>query len=168
MLKCLFMKRKLYDYADNNLSDLDKIKVGSHLDVCAGCRERLEQIKSIIELAAQKISPEPSEEFWHDFKTGLDRKLNQRLTSPLVIGHPLKFSFNPVLAYALVLVFVVAIGSIFYNSYHYSRLSSVNDDVLANDVVVLEEVSQTPVLSHDKDSYIEEIKLLYQLGQNSI
>lgn len=166
MFKCLFMKRKLYDYLNNGLSDVDKIKVESHIEICVVCRERLGQIRDIIELAAQRRAPEPSEEFWHNFKTDLDRRLNQRLVSPFDPKRKSSYFSKPVLAYALVLLFFVAIGSLLYKNYSSFRLSMIRDDVLVNEVVALEELGQSPVSNHDKDTYMDDINLLYQFDQN--
>jgi len=166
MLKCLFMKRKLYDYLDNGLSDVDRIKVENHINICAGCRERLGEIRDIIELAAQRRVPEPSEEFWHNFKTDLDRRLSQRLVSPFDSKRKSSYFLKPVLAYALAVLFFVAIGSLFYKNYFSVRLSMIHDDALVNEVVALEELGQSPVSSRDKDAYMDDINLFYQFDQN--
>lgn len=167
MLKCLFIRKKLYDYFDNCLSDIDRIKVKAHLDSCGKCRENLEQIRNIIDLAAQKKTPCPSEEFWHNFKVGLDRKLNQKLVPKFAFGGRLIFNLKPAFAYALALVFILVIGSRITNKdYRFVRMFAQSDEELVEEMALLDEVDQTQDLTQDKDSsYNEEIELLYQLDQ---
>lgn len=166
MLKCLFLRKKLYDYIDNSLSDIDKIKVGAHLDVCANCRERINQIRNILDLAGQKEVPRPSDEFWHNFKIDLDRQLNKKLIPQLKPGYRPSYSFRPAFAYVLTLVFAMLFGSFFLKNYSSVRTHSITQDSLADEVVDIDEVSQESMFDNDKDSYIDEIELLSQFEQN--
>ncbi len=99
MLKCLFIRKRLYDYFDDSLSGKNKAMVKSHLDICSGCRQRLKEIESIVGLAAEKKAPEPGEGFWHNFRVDLDRRLNQELVSPIIIKGGLKYHLKPAFAY---------------------------------------------------------------------
>lgn len=166
MLKCFFMRNKLYDYINNSLSEVDKIRIKEHLDSCHNCVNRVSQLKAVLDLAAQKKLPELPEEFWNGFRIDLDRRLNQKLVSwQSSVSNPVYF-LKPAFTYALILIFVIGIGSYYYSA-RYTAISSVkNEEDLINEVVVLDELNQGLEVSPDKDSYIEEIDLLYQFGQN--
>lgn len=167
MLKCLLLRRKLYDYSDNSLSDIDKIRVKEHLDVCNKCQDTLEQIKNLLDLAAQKNIPQPSEEFWHNFKIELDRKLNQKLVPQFTLRRRCSYSLKPALAYTLALIFILVIGSQINKNYRSIGLIAQTDEELVDEMELLDELEQTPELNQDKEaSYKEEIELLLQYDQN--
>lgn len=166
MLKCILMKRKLYDYADDGLSEATKLKVKNHLDACHNCRERLSQIKAILDFSGQKNIPQPKEEFWHNFKVGLDRKLNDTLVGPLTLKPLPRFYLKPALAYAAFLVFFLAVAASLYKFPHPASLQlAQNDDELAEEAIVLDELGEAAELNHDEDAYLEEIDLLLALEQ---
>lgn len=163
MLKCLLIKRKLYDYLNHNLSDIDKIKVGRHLDSCDKCKVRLNRMKSILDLALQKEAPQPTDEFWHSFRVDLDRKLNAQLVSPLTFERKLGYRLRPVFAYTLVLIFVLTMGIYFSKKTPTSYIFAQKDDTLVDEIVMLDELSEGAELNHNEEFYIEEINLIYQL-----
>lgn len=166
MLKCLLLRRKFYDYLDNNLSELNKIKLKRHLEVCNNCSQKLSQLKSILDLAAKKEPPKPNQEFWHNFKIDLDRKLNQRLIPPLVFERRLTYRLRPVLTYALALVLILVIGSYFYKNYSSFISLAQEDEALVDDIFLLDEIGEAPNLNRDEDAYINEINLFFQLDQD--
>lgn len=164
MLKCIIMKRKLYDYLENNLSEIEGLKVKKHLDVCQNCRMRSNQIKTVLDYASAKNTPQPNKEFWHDFKTDLDRKLNAALLRPLTLKPKPKFLLRPAFAYAMVLTFfLAAIGSLY--KFHPSPLLQLaqNDEELVSQAADLDELTETSELNHDEDAYLEEIDLLLEV-----
>lgn len=185
MLKCILMKRKLYDYADDGLSETAKLKVKNHLDACHNCRERLSRIKAILDFSGQKNIPQPKEEFWHNFKIDLDRKLNDRLVGPLTpletTGQPQKikrfltgltlkparrFYLKPAFAYAALLVFFLAIASSLSKFPHLALLQlAQNDDELAEEAIALDELGEAAELNYDEDAYLEEVDLFLALEQ---
>ena len=116
MIRCIFIKKKLYDYLDNSLSELEKDKINRHLGRCPSCQKELKKIESLLEIARQKEVPQPSDEFWHNFTTGLDRKLNQRLVPPFRFRPNLSLRLKPVFAYASLLVAILTLG-VFLNFY---------------------------------------------------
>lgn len=165
MLKCLFVKRKLYDDLENNLSNIDKIRVKNHLDVCSNCRDRLLKIKVIIDLAYQKQIPKPNTDFWHNFQIDLDRRLNERLIPPITIKQRLTHHLRPAFAYVAILIFVLVISSYFYKISHLTSFRIAENEELIDEIVTLDEIDQDLQLNHDEDAYLEEINLLYQLEQ---
>lgn len=166
MLKCIVMKRKLYDYLEDSLSEIDNFKVKKHLDTCRSCRERVAQIKTIIDLAGQKNIPQPKEEFWHNFRIELDRRLNDALLSPLTLKSLPRFYRRPALAYAALLVFFLAIAASLYKFPHPAPLQlAQNDDALIEEAIALDELDEAPELNHDEDVYLEEIDLFLALEQ---
>jgi len=156
------MKRKLYDYLNGTLSGLDKILVKKHLDACAGCRKKFEGIEHVIRLAEQKKTVEPGAEFWHDFKVGLDQRLNDELVSPLRLKGGTRTYLKPAFAYVFALVFILTIGVSFYRP-HFSAARLDQD--LVNKIATLDELGEISVLDHDEDAFLEEISLFYPFNQ---
>lgn len=185
MLKCILIRRKLYDYLENSLSEIAKLKVENHLHACHNCGERLGQIKAVLDFTGQKNIPQPKEEFWHNFKIDLDRKLNDALVSSLtpletaersykrkvsLTGFTLKplprFYLKPALTYAVLLVFFLAIAASLYKFPHPASLRLTrNDDALAEEAIALDELGEASELNHDEDAYLEEIDLFLALEQ---
>lgn len=163
MFSCIFIKRKLYAYLDNALSEIEKIKVKKHLDICLSCQEKLSQMADIIDLAKNRKIPQPSEDFWHNFKIELDRKLNTRLVPEFSFQRNLNYHLRPVFVYASVLVFILAMSLYLYYKPTYLTRSDLD---LINEVNLLEEVTSDASLNHSEDMYIEELNLLYQLNQD--
>lgn len=162
MFKCIFIKKKLYDYLDSCLSQADRTRVEKHLAICPDCDRLLGRMSRVIELAKNKKIPEPQEAFWYDFKTGLDRKLNARLLPEFDFKPKLKINLRPAFAYASVLILILAMGTYFYTQKKPLQFSQSDAD-LVNELELLEEVSQDTALNHDEKAYIDEINLLYQL-----
>ncbi len=168
MLKCLFIRRKLYDYLENSLSDLDRIKVKKHLDVCNNCQNSLSQLKSIIALAAEKKTPQPDNEFWHNFRVDLDRKLNERLVPPIKIERKLRYSLRPVFAYvgALIFILVIGIGSYVYKRPYANLTRIAQDEDLINEILTLDDLEGSGLELDDAnlEMDLEEINLSYQFN----
>jgi len=139
MLKCLFIKRKLYDYSDNTLSDIDTIKVKRHLEICSGCRVRLEEIKNVINLASAKEPPRPSEDFWRNFNIDLNRKLDRRAARPIRIELGFRYRLRPVFAYAMIIIFFIGIGGYFFKKGHNSL---GQNRYLVEEVMALEDIGE--------------------------
>lgn len=166
MLQCIFLKRKLYDYVDNSLSEIDRIKVEKHLERCPHCQQRLNQIKAILECAGSKNIPSPNNEFWHNFKAGLDRRLNEALAGPVTFTQKPKFYLRPAFASAAIGVFFLAIGISLYKFPRPNHMQLAQDDrQLVEEAATIEELTETSELNHDEDAYLEEIDLLMQLEQ---
>ena len=166
MLKCILMKRKLYDYADDGLPETAKLKVKNHLDACHNCRERLSQIKAILDFSGPKNIPQPKEEFWHNFKIDLDRKLNDTLVGPFTFKPLPRFWLKPALAYAVLSVFFLAIAASLYKFPHPAALRlAQNDDELIEEAIALDELGEALELDHDEDAYLEEVDLFLALEQ---
>lgn len=166
MLKCLMMKRKLYDYLDDSLTQADKLKVQKHLEGCPGCRERLSRLKAVLNRAHSQNVPNPGEEFWHDFKTGLDKKLNDKLVSPLALRPRPAFSLKPAFACAAVAIFFIAVfGSLYKSNLPTPLRLAQNDDELVEETIELDELEGQATLNHNEDAYLEEIDLLFEIEQ---
>lgn len=160
------MKRKLYDYIDDSLVQADKLKVQKHLEACPGCRERLDQIKIILNRAHSKNTPLADKEFWHDFKTGLDKKLNDKLVGSLALRRRPVFSLKPAFAYIAVAIFFIAVfGSLYkFNLSAPLRLAQ-SEDELVDETIDLDELEGQAALNHNEDAYLEEIDLLFEIEQ---
>lgn len=169
MLKCLFIRRKLYDYLENSLSDIDRIKVKKHLDVCNNCQDGLSQLKSIIVLAAEKKAPQPDNEFWHNFRIDLDRKLNERFVPPINIERKLRYHLRPVFAYAgaLVFILVIGIGSYVYKRPYTALIRIAQEEDLVEEILTLDDLKGGDLGLNDDANLemdLEEINLSYQFN----
>ncbi len=153
MFKCIFIKRKLYDYLDNSLCEPEKNGVERHLKTCSACQDRLNKMADLLALAKQKVMPEFSKDFWHNFHVGLDEKLNARLVSPLIFKPNLSWRLAPALALSLVLVSVLT-GSFYF--YYKSHFLSKSDLALIDEVSLLEEVMPEAGFDTEEDIYITE------------
>jgi hypothetical protein len=137
MWKCLFIKRKLYDYLENSLSEIERIKVEKHLKTCNRCQDNLSQLKVVIDLAAKKKTPQPDSDFWHDFRIDLDRKINERLVPPIKAEYKLRYLPKPVFVYVSILIFILVIG---LGSYFYKNLNSNFIRIAQQDKNLIEEI----------------------------
>lgn len=172
MLKCLFIRRKLYDYLENSLSDIDRIKVKKHLDVCNNCQDNLSQLRSIIALAAKKKAPQPDNEFWNNFKIDLDRKLNEKLVPPINIERRLRYHLRPVFVYAGALIFILAIGvgSYVYKRPHGTLIRVAENEDLINEILTLDDLEGSDLELNDNADLeidLEEINLSYQFPRQA-
>ncbi len=165
MFKCFSIRKKLYDYSENSLSDADNLRVKRHLEVCISCQNRFNQMNVLLELARSKKTPRIQEGFWHDFNTGLDRKLNAALVPEFKFRPFLKFQFKPLLAYVSVPVFVLALTA---SLYFYSRTKIMGNSELAliNEISLLDELTDEPVFNNNTDDYLEEIDFLERQNLN--
>jgi hypothetical protein len=160
------MKRTLYDCLENGLSEIERIKVEKHLGVCTGCQERLSQIKAILDSAGAKNIPAPKEEFWRSFKIGLDEKLNEALVEPFALKPIRKFYLKPAFAYAVFLIFFLAVVSALHKFPSSARLQfAQSDEELVVEVVELDELEPALELNGDEDVYLEEIDLFITLAR---
>lgn len=153
MFKCLFMKRKIFYLLEGSLCNADKEKVKLHIDSCPACKDKFDQMAVLLKSAVKKDQPQTDSAFWHDFQTGLDKKLNERL----VPGMHLKpaFRLKPAFAYAGVVVFAVVMTmSVFFSS----RFSAVKDSEaeLMDEINFLYELSEEPVIIEDDDLFLIE------------
>lgn len=164
MFKCMFIRRKLYDYLDGSLSEMDKIAVGEHLDVCDNCRVRFGQMKNIVELAGQKSKPEPDEKFWHNFRIGLDRKLNEALIPPVKTERRMSFGLKPAFAYVAMLVVVLSIGAYLYKFPYRTQVRATQEEELVKEALLLDDLGGSFRLNGEEDAYLEEIDLVYQIS----
>ncbi len=167
MIQCIFIRRKLYDYMENSLSQSASAKVKQHLECCAVCRGKLEAMAKLIQSVEEKIAPQPSEEFWKGFKVGLRQKLNERLSPSL--GQPeldlkpkLNYFLKPAYVVPAFLVIVLAIS--FYLRYNNLVYFNASDTAIINEVSLLEEVSPDISIGNGGNANIEELNILYQLG----
>ncbi len=159
MFKCMFIKRKLYDYLEGDLRENERSQVKQHLDACSFCRARFNQAAELIKAAADKTIPSLSQRFWDDFRVGLDDRLNRRLVSPFKFKPVRAWNLKPVLALALILMFISAGG--IYKHYSKSYFYADADAQLIDEAVLLAELDPGSGLDIDDDG------MLNYLGQLS-
>lgn len=165
MLKCFLMRKKLYEYLENNLSARENVRVKNHLQTCAACQNQLNQMNAVLELAKAKKTPQIQEDFWRDFNTGLDKKLNALLVPGFKTMPALRFQFKPLLVYASVSVFVLAAA---VSVYFYPRMKIMGNSELAliDEISLLDELTDDPILNGNIEDYLEEIEILDQENPN--
>lgn len=152
MFKCMFIKRKLYDYLEGGLREKERSRVKEHLDACNLCRRRFNQTAKLIEAAADKTLPSLSPRFWHDFRVELDEKLNRRLVTPFKFEPLVARSLKPALVLALILMFIL--GGSLYKHYSKSYFYADADAQLIDDATLLDEVDPESGLNSDEDVYL--------------
>lgn len=164
MFKCILIRRKLYDYLDDSLSERERASVKEHLKSCSVCRKRLEQMGVLLNLAKSRKTPQPKQDFWHNFKIELDRKLNSRLVPPFDFRPNLSYRLKPVLVLTLVSVIILVTG---LSMYFYSKPIHLaqSDSSIVDEIDLLEELDTEISLNHDENAYMDELDLLYELNQ---
>ncbi|MDD5730562.1 MAG: zf-HC2 domain-containing protein [Candidatus Omnitrophica bacterium] len=155
MLKCFFIKRKLYDYLDNSLSETQRIGVKEHLARCRSCKEELNRMHGVIGLTRSKPSPVPSEDFWSKFNIELDEKLNNILVAPAAFKPKRKFLLKPALVMPVVSMIIIAIGMYFLLNNKTVSRSGHSESELINEILLLEEVSPEAVLIDGDSAYLQ-------------
>ncbi len=165
MLRCLLIKRKLYDYLEGSLSQIQKIKVKSHLEVCSRCKEELYQLKNILDTASIRKIPQPSVEFWHNFKVDLDRNLNEKLMGSQEVRLKPRYYLKPAFAYILVLIFTLVVGNYLWKRPFVSLKLAAQNEARIDEMESLDEEIETPELNQSEDGYIDELNLIYELDQ---
>lgn len=161
MIKCLFIRRKLYDYLENSLSKNDSDKVKRHLESCVSCRRQSEGITRIIEVTERKKAPQVSEESWKDFKAGLYTKLAQRLIPSVEVKPRVNYLLRPAWALSTILVLVLTVSFYFRFKPLYVKTS---DAAIVNEAILLEEVSPDIRFGSGDNGSLEELNIFYQLG----
>ncbi|MEW6101895.1 MAG: zf-HC2 domain-containing protein [Candidatus Omnitrophota bacterium] len=161
MFSCIFIKRKLYDYLDHALSGNAAARVRKHIDACPACRGQLEEMRVIVEMAGQKRAPEPNGEFWHKFQVDLDRKLNERLVTPVDVKKKRAMRLVPAYAYAGVLAFLVIMSGYLYPYITFPR----QDRELVAEIISLDTVDNEFVMTDSEEAITQEVNILYELGQ---
>lgn len=167
MFRCFLIRKRLYEYLEHNLSDIDNRRVKSHLQICEACQNRFNQMNVLLELARAKKTPQIQEDFWHDFNTGLDKKLNAVLVPEFRTMPSLKFQFKPLLVYVSVSVFVLAVTAAL--SFHSkTKIIGNSEAALIDEISLLDELTDDPILSGNIEDYLEEIDILEQQNTNPV
>lgn len=167
MIRCLLMKKKLYEYLDGGLTLTERLKVETHVAACSKCRTRLQELKNILAQVAQQPVLQPHADFWHNFKIDLDRKLNARLTPEFSFERRLRYQLRPAAAYASILIFVLIIGLYFLKGPSLFQPWAKDDESLIEEALALDEAGEELVAPQDdENAYVDEINLFYELGQD--
>ncbi|MFH1397431.1 MAG: zf-HC2 domain-containing protein [Candidatus Omnitrophota bacterium] len=162
MFKCMLIKRKLYDYLEGDLREKQRCQVKQHLDVCSSCRARFNQAAELIKAAADKTIPSLSQRFWDDFRVGLDDKLNRRLVAPFKFKPVRAWNLKPVMALALILMFILGGG--IYKHYSKSYFYADVDAQLIAEAVLLAELDPGSDLNIDDDGILNYLDQLSNPG----
>ena len=156
MFTCRAMRRKLYEYLDNTLSEEEKLKVKEHLARCAPCQAQCAQIKTVISWSESKKIPVPSEEFWHAFSVELDARLNEKLVPESRLKPFVHWRLTPALVMSVVSVFMLVASASVY--FHNKRIFIAGaEEELVNEINILEELSPESNVIPLEEVYNEEL-----------
>jgi len=169
MLRCLFIRRKLYDLVAGRLNAKERNALLGHLDRCAFCRKRAQEFKKLLgAVESNRQPPQPDEVFWSKFQAELNNKLDQELTAGVTSeAEPRRevkpgYLFRPVLAYASVLLFMlVAVFSLY--RYVQPKIIAYQDQQIVEEILLLDEFNGTTILPLG-DAYIQEMDILSRYG----
>lgn len=75
---CFFIKRKLLDFVERELSEREAGRLRAHLEGCAACRGRLEEIRRGLQAAGLHREAQRHEDFWKKFDADLQKKIFER------------------------------------------------------------------------------------------
>lgn len=102
-MKCRKVKKRLVDYIENELKDLEKKAIDDHLKICNKCSAELNGLKETIGLTKRVKVPRLSERFWVNFLPHVRERIEAR--------EERRFSFKlvPVFAVSLSILFVIGI-----------------------------------------------------------
>ncbi|MBL7070170.1 MAG: zf-HC2 domain-containing protein [Candidatus Omnitrophica bacterium] len=168
MLRCLFIKRKLYDFVAGELGLKEKAALSRHLQVCSGCRRKAGELKTVFSLAAKREKlPLPDEAFWGKFQVELNKRLDQETGAEFAPEPEARrqmrhsYLFRPVLAYASVLLLMMVTVFSLYR-YYQPKIHAYQDQQIVEEVLFLEELNGTngTTILPLGDAYIQEIDII--------
>lgn len=155
MIKCIFMRKKLYELLDDSLSEQEEINIKKHLDSCHACRVKFVSMQEIIKMAENKNIPHPSEDFWHKFKVELDDKLNEQLVTPFQMKPSLRSILRPAIVVPLASVFILILSLSLYLQNKTIYISS-SDQELVEEAALIEELSpESNIFNGDEEYYTD-------------
>ena len=167
---CFRIKRKLYDLLEGGLDESRSRKLEIHLEKCPGCARAYQELRQVLELAAQKKNPEPSPEFWQGFDRELAARMGREDSVPVGPAVPVTVRPRLRLRPAFALATVAAVLLIVFNLYLVDKLPGKawllarNEEALVNDAAVLEEMTGEVILLEDDDYLLTEFDLLEELS----
>lgn len=111
-MDCRKVERLLSDYLNNSLKDRYMDKIKQHLAQCERCTDTFNAMKKIDNLLKLKIKEKPHKEYWQNYWTKLEDRLDnnttpQQVKNTRLLNPPLpKFSpaFSGILIALLILV----------------------------------------------------------------
>ncbi|MCP4649809.1 MAG: hypothetical protein GY853_07005 [PVC group bacterium] len=160
MLACYFLKKKLYEYVEGELTSQEKKEIGRHLTDCAGCRKRVAEIKKIINAVEKKEKLFLNEDFWRKFDERLD--VQKSAKTPIYKRLVLSGDFYRTRV-ALATAICIILMLIGINNY-LPQPVSIDEQALVDTSILLDEMEEL-CLNHDEEGYIDEIILQIELEQ---
>jgi hypothetical protein len=133
--------------------------VKAHLDVCLDCQGKIKEMENLISQAQKKNIPQPSDDFWHNFKTELDQKLNQKLVPEFNLKTRFSDRLKPAFVFSLASVIIVVITMYFY--LHSGPVFLTKEDTyLIEEMNFWEEIAPGSLLNGNEEVIIEEMESL--------
>ncbi|MFA5038567.1 MAG: zf-HC2 domain-containing protein [Candidatus Omnitrophota bacterium] len=163
MALCFLIRRKLVDFAEQNLNEGEVRKVQAHLSECGPCRQEFDLIRKGLDAAHGHRPPVMDEVFWKRFDEGLWKKIQE--------GKP-SFSPAPFLAplwkpAAVILPVIIVMLAVL------TRMSMISvgqqEAVLVREAAwLINESPDTQVLSALEDDLTDEMEILFVLDPSLI
>lgn len=166
---CFLIKRKLYDFIEDNLTQAQAEKIKIHLAGCARCAQEHSRMRQVLALASQKKTPELSGQFWANF----DRELEEKLVKKKVLPEQIRLrqyyfprvGLRPAFTVATVFILLLAINFYLFGGLPTkARLNALSDERLLNDIETLEELTGESVALDNEDYLLNELDLLEELS----
>lgn len=163
--KCWLLKKKLYEFAIEELINSDAKKIKKHLNECSQCRQYVSQIQKIVKTSHQQEQPFFNEVFWRKFDERLDLAIageGMGKTGPNIrlIPRPMpRLSLAAVMVACLLIVFALTPIKSYFTSK--GDIALVDKELIETALLVEDETEI--YLNSDEDAYIEEMILQLEL-----
>jgi len=158
MFKCLFLKRKLFDYATGFLETEKSQSIEKHIEQCSKCQKYVKDVQVITSTASSDDKPFFGEVFWRKFDERLELRLSDEQgvsatdrpwyfkLKPARVFMP-RFAFASAIAVCLILLILATPLKNYFKN--------ISEDELYEMAMIMEDTGELG-LNHDEDAYIEE------------
>ncbi|MFA5315670.1 MAG: zf-HC2 domain-containing protein [Candidatus Omnitrophota bacterium] len=164
---CFFVKRKLLDLAEGELSERQAAGVRAHLENCPACRSRLEELRRGLQAAGLHREAQMPEDFWKKFDAGLQKKILERECGRLPRASRRFVLVAPVWRPALIALPVLVI--MFALATHLRIFSpAAQEETLVNDAAwLMDEASDEQGALSSDDDIADDMEILYLVDPSS-
>lgn len=158
---CFFARRKLFDFAEGELSEREAGRLRAHLENCPACRGRLEDLRRGLQAARLHREAQMPEDFWKKFDADLQKKIFERECGRLpraarrfVLVAPV---WRPALIALPVLVIMFAVAT------HLKVFSpTTQEEALVSDAAwLMDEASDEQGVFSSDDDITDDMEILY-------
>lgn len=157
-MMCFFVRRKLLDFSEHNLSQKEAVQVREHLKHCLSCQKELAFVQKGLAAVLDYRPPRKDEVFWKDFDSRLWKKIQEAHAPQRAARFPL---WKPAIA---VLPVIAATLAVLANLPLQRAEQKAQEAVLVKETAWLVSEARDPgVLSAGEDDPTDEMEDLYVL-----